>query len=425
MAETRQSGPLDPAADSALLLRRIGFFTLGVALPVAAMLSRRAAVVLVPIGVALLVIAALLIESERFFRSLRRRAMKATALALALFIGWATLSGLWTPRGASGSERLLNMAFALALGVLAVASLPERMRAANINPIAIGVGSAAILGALFALTGIGLGDAEDDLTVIQRGLALVIVLVWPALGWLLLRGRNRGAIALLGTTVIAAGAIYAGPSLAAVAAGAGVFALVVSRGPAGVRLSAGLAAGLILIAPLAALLLADVIPGATGEALATWRAIIAAEPMRLVTGFGFDAMSAQAVAGWFPGGAPTSVLFAVWHELGVIGALAFAAALWFAMRAVLVLPPVLQAGAIAAYAAAFTLGVAGFAPLRAWWLMTLVAIVVLTTAIARGQGRTDRPLVRFVRAADSRPVVPAKAVAGAAAPDAGANQAAG
>lgn len=225
--------------------------------------------------------------------------------------------------------------------------------------------------------------------------------------------------------MLAAGAIYAWPSLAAVAAGAGVFALVVTRGPAGVRLAAGLAAVTILSAPLAPLLVSGVLPGAIGEGLSTWRAIIAAEPMRLVTGFGFDAVSAQAVAGWFPGGAPTSVLFAVWHELGLIGALAFAAALWFAMRAVLVLPPVLQAGAIAAYAAAFTLGVAGFAPLRAWWLMTLVAIVVLTTAIARGQGRTDRPLVRFVRAADSRPVVQAKPAADKPSPDTGSGQAAG
>jgi hypothetical protein len=425
MAETRQSGPLDPAADSALLLRRMGFFTLGVALPVAAMLSRRAAVVLVPIGVALLVIAALLIEPERVIRSLRRRALKATTLALGLFIGWAALSALWTPRAASGGDRVLNMAFALVLGVLAVSSLPERMRAANINPIAIGLGAAAVLGALFAVTGIGLGEVDDDLTVIQRGLALVIVLVWPALGWLLLRGRNRGAFALLATTVLAAGAIYAGPSLAAVATGAGVFALVVTRGPAGVRLAAGLAAGVILLAPVAALLPAGILPGAAGEALTTWRTIIAAEPMRLVTGFGFDAISAQTVAGWFPGGAPTSVLFAVWHELGLMGAISFAAALWFAMRAVLVLPPVLQAGAIAAYAAAFTLGVAGFAPLRAWWLMTLVAIVVLTTAVARGQGRTDRPLVRFVRAADSRPVVPAKPESTKPGPDAGSGQAAG
>nr|MCU0885085.1 hypothetical protein [Beijerinckiaceae bacterium] len=39
-----------------------------------------------------------------------------------------------------------------------------------------------------------------------------------------------------------------------------------------------------------------------------------------------------------------------------------------------------------------------FAGFRAWWLMTLVALVIITTAVARGQARTDRPLVRFARA---------------------------
>ncbi len=138
---------LDPTRDAALLLQRMGFFVLGVALPVSAVVSRRAAVVLVPIGVALMVIAAFLIEPDRLFRSFRRRAVKATALALGVMAGWALLSSQWAPRGAAGVDRALNMALALALGVAGIAALAERTRTANLNAVAIGVG----LSALFVL----------------------------------------------------------------------------------------------------------------------------------------------------------------------------------------------------------------------------------------------------------------------------------
>jgi hypothetical protein len=107
----------------------------------------------------------------------------------------------------------------------------------------------------------------------------------------------------------------------------------------------------------------------------------------------------------------------IWHELGLVGAAAFAAAIWFAMRAVRVLSPVIQAGAIAAYISALSLGILGFAGFRAWWLMTLVALVIITTAVARGQARTDRPLVRFARATtaaaeSSRPTMATRSTTG-------------
>ena len=47
-------GRLDPATDAAMLLRRIGFATLALALPLASLVSRRAAVVLAPIGIHLI-----------------------------------------------------------------------------------------------------------------------------------------------------------------------------------------------------------------------------------------------------------------------------------------------------------------------------------------------------------------------------------
>src|SRR3712207_3946698 len=62
------SSPIDPAADAAALLRRLGFATLMLALPVGTLVARRGAVVLVPVGVILIVIAAALDGTHRSLR---------------------------------------------------------------------------------------------------------------------------------------------------------------------------------------------------------------------------------------------------------------------------------------------------------------------------------------------------------------------
>lgn len=417
MNEGRAGLPRDPTADSALLLQRIGFFTLGVALPVSAMLSRRAAVVLAPIGVALLVIAAMLVEPDRFLRSFGRRSLKATSLALLLFLAWSALSTVWGARDAGANERILNMALALGLGVAGVAALPERMRAANLYAVAVGVGASLALACGLMLTGLSLAG-EDDI-LLTRGLALALVLAAPVAGWLLLRGRTRAAGSLL--LVLLAAAALSGSQLllAALAVALACFALVVAAGPSAVRALAVAAAALLLLAPAIALALSWS-PGVVGAGDASifgrWGQIMQQEPAKLITGHGFGAVLAQQRAGLAP--PDVSILFEIWHELGLVGAAAFAAALWLAIRAVRPLPVMLQAGAVAAYAAALTLGVAGLAGFRAWWLMTIAAGVVLTTAIARGQGRTDRPLAAFVRQraapGEGEPAAPA---ATAASPD--------
>ena len=97
--------PLDPATDAALLLRRIGFATLALALPLASLVSRRAAVVLVPIGVILLAIAAL-IEAPRWFAgNIRASIFSRAGLTLWALVGWAVLSLVWSPYTGSATEK--------------------------------------------------------------------------------------------------------------------------------------------------------------------------------------------------------------------------------------------------------------------------------------------------------------------------------
>ncbi len=402
-ADLKSRPGLDPARDAALLLQRMGFFTLGVALPVSAMVSRRAAVVLVPIGVALLVIAAILSEPERFVRALKRRSLRATALLLALLVGWGILSTTWAPRGVAGFDRVLNMLFAFVAGILAVAALPDRMRAANLNALAVGAGVATVVAAMMQVTGYGLGDAEDDVTVVVRGLATLIVFAGPLVAWLLSRGRTRGALALFGAvaavTVLTADIVL----VAALCAGSLAFALAaMSPGKVAAR-SAAFMGLLVVCAPLAPWIARLLVPFVTGlaltiiEALQAWGVIIAKAPIKLLTGHGFGSFNLQRFNATDMASLPSSIIVEIWHDLGVVGALAFAAALWLAVRATRVLPQIVQAGAISAYVTAFSLGLLGLAGIRAWWLMTLVAAMIVTTAVARGQARTDRPLARFVR----------------------------
>jgi thiol:disulfide interchange protein len=56
------------------------------------------------------------------------------------------------------------------------------------------------------------------------------------------------------------------------------------------------------------------------------------------------------------------------------------------------MPGALAAGGVAAYVTAFALTALGFATLQPWWLMTLAAVALLFSAIARGQYRTERPV---------------------------------
>ena len=135
--------PLDPAADAALLLRRIAFGTLALLLPIASLVSRRAAVVLAPIGVVLLVIAMLIEDPRDFVSRLKRSVFSLPGLILIGLVAWAVLSLVWSPYTLSATEKASNIVLAVALGFLGNAALPERMRASNLNLAPLGAGTAA------------------------------------------------------------------------------------------------------------------------------------------------------------------------------------------------------------------------------------------------------------------------------------------
>ncbi len=117
----------------AQLLFRIGFGILCIALPLTAIVSRRALVVVAPIGVAVLVSAALMMKARSGpIRRLSAALASPAGLAGLFLLGWSALSLAWTPYPGPGAERLLRLAAGAVLAMGAVLALPERMRASNL-----------------------------------------------------------------------------------------------------------------------------------------------------------------------------------------------------------------------------------------------------------------------------------------------------
>jgi hypothetical protein len=390
----------DPAADSASLLRRVGFAILMLGVPVAALFTRRAVVVLAPVGIILLVIAALLDGGARPAREgVRRLLLSRGGLAGALVLGWCALSLIWTPFTAEASERLLNLLGAIVLAAAGYLSLPDRMRSANLYILPVGVLAAALSAMLLAFFASGDDGALGDETEqnIERGLVVLALFLWPAVAWLRSRGRHLEAL-LLGLLVALATFLAPNPMpLQGLAAGAVVFAIAAIDARLGSRITAAAMAGLLLLAPLLPFVLhplASMILGASDPVVASlgiWRSVVIDEPVRLITGHGFETALRGRFVGLLAPNAPNTVLFEIWYELGVVGAAAGAVALYVCALNAGRDHPLLVPGIVAAFTTAYALACLGIGTAQAWWFTALVVVTLIFVAAERGQFRTTRP----------------------------------
>lgn len=398
MIRHNAQAPLDPATDAALLLRRIGFGTLALVLPLAALVSRRAAVVLVPIGIALLIIAALIEEPGRFVGSLKEAVFSRPGLILLGIVAWALLSLVWSPFPAAAAEKAGNLVLAVVLGFAGLSALPERMRSSNLNLSPLGTGSAGIF-ALGLITIAALRHAETPPGAVERGVSIILITAWPALAWLLSRERGMSALGLALVVALLALTRFEDGETVAMLFGTVAFGAVTASRERAAQVIATIVAGLMLFAPILPFLFAPLVSTLPDSAddftqmLSIWADVIRQSPVELITGHGLDTVVRDQLRGMLPQPAPATLLFETWYELGLVGAAAAAACLYFAIRAAGRMPGALAAGGVAAFTTAFALAVFGFAPLLPWWLMTLTAVVLLFGAIARGQYRTDRPAV--------------------------------
>jgi hypothetical protein len=403
------SPTLDPAADAAALLRRLGFATLMLALPVGALLARRGAVVLVPVGIVLLVIAAALDGSHRNLRdSAAKAAMSPAGLAGGLLLAWCGLSLLWTPFQAAASERYLSIVATLGVGFAGYLALPDRMRSANLYLLPIGTGLAAIVAILMALTGGLVQIAPDDTPTHERGLLVLVVLLWPSLAWLRSRQRNIEALVLAVAVAVAAAL---GPELLpliGLGIGAAAYALTAANLPLGVRVTALAITGSLALAPLYPIIARSLVANLISRtdpmigSFGAWRRIIFNEPLRLITGHGFETSLRGRYAGLLPQIAPETILFEIWYDLGIVGALAGAAALYFGITRSGREDPPLVPAIMAAFATAYTFACLGIPTAQMWWFTALVAVVLIFVATERGQFRTKRPKASFLRPVNDR-----------------------
>ncbi|MGL4637612.1 MAG: hypothetical protein ACRCWF_16635 [Beijerinckiaceae bacterium] len=381
---------VDPAEQAALLLFRLGFGMLCILLPVVSIFSRRAMVIIAPIGAIIMISAALLMKSKadapaRFWQSLQH----PCGLAIMFLIGWATISLLWTPFPGAGAERLVRVSGTGALAVGAILAMPERMRASNLYLLSVGVGLASVI----ALTaGLVRAPFSDDI-MLERATILITLLAWPAVTWLSMKKRSLPAMAIAGSIGVLAIVLQGPQVLPALLVGAVLLGGAMSNLRATSTAFMTAVALLIMAAPVIALMLSFLAPQESGfgRTMQVWAEVIVAEPSRLLTGHGVETALRNRVSLALDTSAPKSLLFEIWYEFGLLGALATTAALVFGIRAIAGQLRVISPFALGCMGFAFALSVMGLGTSQTWWLTALATTAIAFGAVVNGAYRTERP----------------------------------
>jgi hypothetical protein len=407
MAQLTDASRGDAAADAAQLLSRIGYAALAVATPSAATLSSRALFVLFPVGVALLLVAASLDPVAGVGARLRALAASPAAWAAVALFTWAGLSLLWTPFPIPGAQRLLKIAMTALAATAVIVTARDHLRATDLYLFPIGV--LMLMVTIFALWFAEQQTLEADSGRIDAGGIVMAMLLFPAMGGLAARGRNGYARTLMLLGLVYAFATGSGPITAALLAGIAVLSFSVSDLERTMSDVGRAAVALILAAPLL-LALSPTLGrlifhaklgsfGAPYPAIAAAASLVLHDLPRLLTGHGVDTVVRGVDAGLLPTMTPRVALFEIWYELGILGALAAAAGVWFGFRTIGRAAPRLAPYLAATFAADLTLGFLseGFAQMT--WITLLAIGGIALGAASRSQYRTTRPsaagLARF------------------------------
>lgn len=386
------------------MLRRLGFAVLAMAAPLLAVGSRRALVIVVPLGIAMLVLASVIeTEGQQPLRRTLEALGRPAGLAAVFLVFWSGLSLLWTPFPSAALERLLNMAGFGFMGLVAVSALPERMRASNLYLLPLGVGLAAILALSLTIRPMFAAGSQDiDRSLLDRALLLLVLMTPAAVTWLISKDRLVSGFLLIAVVTACLLLGDARAALLALILGAGIFA-VATISPRIGRLAAMLAMpALVLAAPVLPFLMrpsAKLMLGASHprvEAIRTWAKIVTDDPGRLITGHGLDTAMRAKLAGLVPPQTPSGMLFEVWYDLGFLGAFALALILALAIRGTGKLHAGAAPGALMTLMVAFTLAIMGQASAQAWWLIGLALTAIMVIAVDHGQYRTTRPRSQIV-----------------------------
>ena len=125
--------------------------------------------------------------------------------------------------------------------------------------------------------------------------------------------------------------------------------------------------------------------------LAAASEILLHDPLRLVTGHGFDAAIEGMKNGLLPPRTPRVALFEIWYEFGLIGAALSAAIVWLGFRALGALNPRVAPYLVAAFAADLTLAFLAVDFSQMWWATVLAVSAISAAAAYHSLYRTRRP----------------------------------
>lgn len=384
----------DPTADAARLLCRLALIILLIVTPAAELVSRGALYVLLPVGATVLIIAGWLSTGWPHWGRLGSLFLTPIGLAALFLAIWSVLSLAWTPYPAEAGPRLAKALGTSLIALFAIILLPERTRAPNLYLLPIGVAVTAIATGLVIVFGpqsFSKGASPDN-TLAYRCLISAAILVWPALGALALRERWLIATGLAAVVTVAALTGFLRIALVAIAGGAFVYVIAVTDQRRTAKLAAFVLAALVLLAPILAFIafmLADLTQhGAPARAFAD--AMIAQWP-RLITGHGFDTAANAIQFGALPSGTPRSILFTIWYELGLLGAVAFAMLGYGVFLAAGRAPPHVAPALLAGLVAGLAIALWGAETTQIWWITLNGLDAIAFALLFKGHPRARRP----------------------------------
>jgi hypothetical protein len=389
----------DEAADAAQFLSRLGYVLIALGAPAGAVLHELGVFVLYPVAIAAFVLSALVDPPGNLVERMRRAiAQPVAALSLAAF-AWAGVSVLWTPFSIPAGQHLLKMALWLISLFLALTTTRGHARATDVYlfPIGLVLGMAAMF-AVFVADRYGAGIPHQR---VFDGAIVLVTTLFPAMGCLAARGRNGWGRLLLIAAFVFVYALGSTPMMIALLFGFAALSFAVADLQRTARDLAWIAATLIALGPLFTVGVAELTRGVmnTGlsgldppfTTLARAQALVIHDKLLLIPGHGFEALVRALQSGQFPDTAPRGQLFAVWYELGVVGAGITAALVWFGFRRLADAPPRLAPYLAAALACNLALAalLENFGDML--WTVSLGISIIAADVAARSQYRTTRP----------------------------------
>lgn len=320
---------------------------------------------------------------------------------LAAFTAWLALSTLWSPFGSA--IQALKFALTVSAGILFA-------RAASLGPaltLAAGASAALVLAALLAieaLFGMPLNhSANPGMLDWQlagnpgRGAAVLTLMIWACLSFLMARGLAWGALIAFGVAGVLASQFGQSANIAAFGAGAIAFLAALAAPRLAILGLGGAIAAWILAAPFLTPLFVQALPSASlpyswAARLEVWSYVSARIAEQPWIGHGLDASrvddAAIVVQGETSGAIPLhphSASLQIWFETGAVGAVLAAACVFtgaLALSRALAGKPHAAAAACGVLAAVGVIANLSFGAWQEWWNAAILIGAALVAAQA-------------------------------------------